>query len=170
MSAKSDNYAIKLLELGLDAIDVRILQTLQENARLTNLELADRVGLSPSPCLRRVRRLEEGGWIEGYSARVNQKKIGLGVTAFVSVNIERHQNADAEAFMRSISKLPEVIASYIISGQADFLLQVVVRDLDAYRAFTLEKLLKLRGVKDIRSAFAIGTVKSPSPLPLEQLR
>jgi Lrp/AsnC family leucine-responsive transcriptional regulator len=169
MSAKTKNDGANVLQDQLDAIDVHILQELQAHGRLTNLELADRVGLSSSPCLRRLRRLEEEGWIEGYSAKINQRKIGLGVTAFVSVNIERHQNTDAEAFMKSISKLPEVIASYIISGQSDFLLLVVVRDLDAYREFTLEKLLKVPGVKDIRSAFAIGTVKPLSPLPLQQL-
>jgi len=170
MSVKGRKSDIVLLEVGLDSIDVHILQTLQENARLSNTELAEMIGLSSSACSRRLRRLEEEGWIEGYSAKINARKIRLEVTAFVSVNIERHQNADAEAFMRSIRKLPEVIACYIISGQSDFLLHVVVRDLDAYRAFTLEKLLKIPGVKDVRSAFAIGTVKPPSPLPLQQLR
>ena len=102
--------ATNVLTATLDAIDVHILQVLQKQGRLSNLELADRVGLSSSPCLRRVRRLEKDGWIEGYVAKINQKRVGLGVTAFVAVNIERHQNADAEAFTRAIGKLSEVIS------------------------------------------------------------
>ena len=150
----------------LDEIDIRILVTLQSHARLTNLELAERVGLSASPCLRRVRRLEEDGFIEGYAARLNREKIGLGVVAFVRVNIERHTNADANAFIKAVSKLPEVIACYITSGESDFLLHVVVKDLAAYRYFALEKLTRVRGVRDLRSSFVIGTVKEGALLPL----
>ena len=154
---------------SLDSIDVQILDVLQKEGRLTNLELADRVGLSPSPCLRRVRRLEEEGYIEGYSARLSLKKVGLGVTAFVRVNIERHRDADAEVFLRAVKKIPEIISCYITSGESDFLLQVVVTDLEGYRLFALEKLIRVPGVKDIRSSFVIGSVKELAPLPLHRL-
>ncbi len=170
MNANTKSDATNVQDEELDSIDVHLLEVLQKEAHLTNLQLAARVGLSSSPCLRRVRRLEEGGWIQGYSVKINQKKVGLGVTAFVDVNIERHHDTDVQAFMQSIGELPEVIACYIISGQSDFLLQVVVRDLEAYRVFTLEKLLRVPGVKDIRSSFAIGTVKELSPLPLPRGR
>jgi Transcriptional regulators len=150
----------------LDELDIRILASLQSHARLTNLELAERVGLSASPCLRRVRRLEEEGFIEGYAARLNREKIGLDVVAFVRVNIERHTNTDANAFMKTVSKLPEVIACYITSGESDFLLHVVVKDLAAYRSFALEKLTRVPGVRDVRSSFVIGTVKEGALLPL----
>jgi len=150
----------------LDALDIRILATLQSDARLTNLELAERVGLSASPCLRRVRRLEEDRFIEGYAARLNREKIGLGIVAFVRVNIERHSNTDANAFMKAVSKLPEVIACYITSGESDFLLHVVVKDLAAYRCFAVEKLARVPGVRDMRSSFVIGTVKEGALLPL----
>ncbi len=155
-----------MLTTLLDALDIRILATLQAQARLTNLELAERVGLSASPCLRRVRRLEEDGFIEGYAARLNREKIGLGVVAFVRVNIERHTNSDANAFIKAVSKLPEVIACYITSGESDFLLHVVVEDLAAYRSFALEKVTRVPGVRDIRSSFVIGTVKEGALLPL----
>jgi Lrp/AsnC family leucine-responsive transcriptional regulator len=154
----------------LDALDIRILATLQAHARLTNLELAERVGLSASPCLRRVRRLQEDGFIEGYATRLNREKLGLGILAFVRVNIERHSNTDGNAFInafiKAVSKLPEVIACYITSGESDFLLQVVVKDFAAYRSFALEKLARVPGVRDLRSTFVIGTVKEGAPLPL----
>ena len=152
----------------LDSIDLRILATLQSDGRVTNLELAERIGLSASPCLRRVRQLEEGGFIEGYGARLNREKIGLGVVAFVRVNIERHNDTDTNAFMREVSKLPEVIACYITSGESDFLLHVVVKDLVAYRLFAVEKLTRVPGIRDMRSSFVIGTVKEGTfPLPAD---
>jgi Lrp/AsnC family leucine-responsive transcriptional regulator len=150
----------------MDSIDLRILEALQADGRQTNLELANRVGLSASPCLRRVRRLEEEGVIDGYGARLSRERLGLDVVAFVRVNIERHRDADAELFMKAASELPEVIACYVTSGESDFLLHVVVADLVAYRRFALEKLVRVPGVKDIRSSFVIGTVKEASSLPL----
>jgi len=155
---------------SLDSLDVRILEALQRDGRLTNLELATKIGLSPSPCLRRLRRLEEEGLIEGYKASLNRELIGLGLIAFVRVNIERHQGGDAEAFMKAVSRLPEVISCYITSGESDFLLHVVVPDLPAYRQFALEKLLRVPGVKDMRSSFVIGTVKEGAPLPIPSPR
>jgi Lrp/AsnC family leucine-responsive transcriptional regulator len=149
-----------------DSIDIHILEVLQADGRLTNLELADRIGLSPSPCLRRVRRLEKEGLITGYTATLNRELIGLGVVAFVRVNIERHLNTEVDVFMKAVGALDEVIACYVTSGDSDFLLHVVVPNLNAFRQFALEKLTRVQGVKDMRSSFVIGTVKEATSLPL----
>lgn len=153
----------------LDAIDKRILDNLQRAGRLTNLELADRIGLSPSPCLRRVRMLETEDVIEGYGARLNRENVGLGLMAFIGVNVEGHGDAGA-TFRAAVTQMPEVVACYIVSGDDDFLLQVVVPSLADYRAFTLDRLLKVPGIKNIRSSFVIDTVKENAPLPLAHLR
>jgi Lrp/AsnC family transcriptional regulator, leucine-responsive regulatory protein len=154
----------------LDVIDRRILVALQEDARLTNVELAAKVGLSPSPCLRRVRSLEARGVIERYAAKLNRQRVGLGVTAFVSVNIERHRDTDAAKFREAVLAMPEVVACYITSGEADFLLQVTVADLDAYRVFALKKIMHSVGVKSVHSSFVIDVVKDNVPMPLDHLR
>jgi Lrp/AsnC family leucine-responsive transcriptional regulator len=153
----------------LDAIDRKILNELQRDGRLTNLELAERVGLSPSPCLRRVRILEGSGVIEAYSARINRRRVGLGLTVFIAMNLERHGDADASELRRLLAGMPEVVSCHITSGEYDFLLQVVVPDLEDYRRFSLERLLKMPGVKDIRSSFAIDTIKEAGALPLRHL-
>ena len=151
----------------LDAIDRRILAELQSEGRLTNLELAERVALSPSPCLRRLRRLEEEGMIEGYGARLNRQKIGLGLTAFITVTMERNRDVDASKFRDAVMAMSEVISCYITSGDHDFLLQVVVADLAEYRRFALDRLPKVPGVKSIHSSFAIDVIKENVPLPLK---
>lgn len=151
----------------LDAIDRRILATLQSEGRLSNIELADRVGLSPSPCLRRVRRLEDAGMIEGYGARLNREKVGLGLTVFITVNMERNRDVDATKFREAVFLMPEVVSCYITSGDHDFLLQVVVPDLAEYRRFALERLPKVPGVQSIHSSFAIDVIKENVPLPLK---
>lgn len=162
-------FQIFMPKRQLDAYDRRILEALQKNGRLTNVELADQIGLSPSPCLRRVRMMEEAGVIQGYEARLDPHEVGLGLTVFVGVKVERHHERDAEMFRNEVSALPEVIAAHLVSGESDFLLQVVVPDLRGYEHFLLHTLLKLPGVKDIRSNFAIQTVKPQSPLPLDHL-
>lgn len=153
----------------LDRYDRRILDLLQSDGRLSNIELADRIGLSPSPCLRRVRLLEEAGAIQGYGARLDRDRIGLGLTVFVNVKVERHREEQAEAFCAAVAELPEVVSAHLVSGESDFLLQVAVPDLKDYERFLTGTLLKLPGVSDIRSNFAIRTVKPPSPLPLAHL-
>ncbi|MCM2296743.1 Lrp/AsnC family transcriptional regulator [Rhodoferax sp.] len=155
--------------LKLDSIDHRILTALQRDARLTNVQLAEEVSLSPSPCLRRVRLLEEAGFIRGYHASLDRAGVGLGLTVFVGVKVERHQDETSTAFRNAVVLLPEVISAHLVSGESDFLLQVVVPDLPAYEKFLLGALLKLPGVSDIRSNFAIATVKAQTPLPLTQL-
>ncbi|WP_274426487.1 Lrp/AsnC family transcriptional regulator [Chelativorans sp. YIM 93263] len=153
----------------LDAIDRKILAALQRNGRLSNVELAEEVGLSPSPCLRRVRLLENAGIISGYHAALDRGNLGLGLTIFVGVKVERHHEQAATAFREAVTALPEVISCHLVSGEADFLLQVVVQDLKAYERLLLSTLLRLPGVSDIRSNFAIQTVKDQASLPLDHL-
>jgi Lrp/AsnC family leucine-responsive transcriptional regulator len=153
----------------LDAIDHRIIAELQADARLTNVELADRVGLSASPCLRRVKRLEREGIIEGYRALLRRERVGLGFSVFVGVKIEGHANDRAVAFEDAICAMPEVIACHMVSGEADYLLEVVVADLEAYQRFLVGKLLALAIVREVRSNIAIQTRKAGGPLPLAHL-
>ncbi|WP_090210910.1 Lrp/AsnC family transcriptional regulator [Pseudomonas asplenii] len=155
--------------MKLDAYDRKILAALQRDGRLSNVELADEIGLSASPCLRRVRMLEEAGVIRGYQVSLDRDEVGLGLTVFVGVKVERHHEADAEAFRLAVTALPQVISAFLVSGESDFLLQVVVPDLRAYERFLTGELLRLPGVRDIRSNFAIQAVKTPGPLPLDHL-
>jgi Lrp/AsnC family leucine-responsive transcriptional regulator len=153
----------------LDAIDARILAALQQDGRLSNVDLGGRVGLSPSPCLRRVKQLEEAGVIEGYRANLSRAKLGLGLTVFVGVKVDGHRDVNADALQETMRRLPEVVACHLVSGEADFLLEVVVPDLAHYEQFLVGTLLKMPMIKDIRSNFAIRTVKERAPLPLGHL-
>jgi Lrp/AsnC family transcriptional regulator, leucine-responsive regulatory protein len=152
--------------LELDAIDRRIISTLQENGRLSNVELADSVGLSPSPCLRRVRRLEHQGYIEAYRAVLQRRLVGLGLTVFIGVKIEGHANNKAEAFQEAVVAMPETISCHLIAGDIDYLIEVVVPDLDHYQRYLVDKLLNLPIVREVRSYIAIQTLKTGAPLPL----
>jgi Lrp/AsnC family leucine-responsive transcriptional regulator len=153
----------------LDAIDRCIVAALQADGRLTNADLAQRVGLSASPCLRRVGRLERDGYIEGYRATLRRDRIGLGLTVFVAVKIDGHADDRASAFEQAIVSAPEVVACHMVSGEADYLLEVVVPDLEYYRRFLLEKLLELPIVREVRSNIAIQTLKAGATLPLDHL-
>jgi Lrp/AsnC family transcriptional regulator, leucine-responsive regulatory protein len=154
----------------LDAIDCRIVAELQADARLSNVDLAERVGLSPSPCLRRVKQLEREGYIDGYRAALRRERVGLGFTVFLAVKIEGHANEHALKFQEAACAMPEVIACHLVSGDADYLLEVVVPDLEHYQRFLVGKLLNLPIVREIRSNIAIQTLKAGAPLPLEHLR
>jgi Lrp/AsnC family transcriptional regulator, leucine-responsive regulatory protein len=153
-----------------DAIDLRILKSLQEDGRLTNNDLADRVGLSPSPCLRRVRRLEQEGFIRTYRAVLDRESVGLGLTVFVEVKVERHNRENATALQEALGAMPEVVSCHMVSGSADFVAEIVVANLKAYERLLTEKLLALPMIADIRSNFALTRVKSDGPLPLTHLR
>jgi Lrp/AsnC family leucine-responsive transcriptional regulator len=153
----------------LDAIDRRIIAALQADGRLSNLELAERVGLSPSPCLRRVRRLEADGYIEAYRAVLRRQQVGLGFSVFLGVKLGEHANAHADAFDAAVLAMPEVIACHIVSGPADYMLEVVVPDLEHYQRFLLGKLLNLPIVREVQSNIAIQTLKAGAPLPLDHL-
>ena len=119
----------------LDRFDRKLLEALQTDGRAPNTDLAEGIDLSPSPCSRRVRLLEESGVIKGYSAILDQEKVGLGLTVFVGIKMERHQEKEAEAFCEAVSVMPEVVMAHLVSGESDFLLQVVVPDLRTYKEF-----------------------------------
>ena len=155
--------------IELDAIDRSIVAALQADGRLSNVELADRVGLSPSPCLRRVRRLEREGYIEWYRAVLGRGRVGLGLTVFLGVKIDGHANDRAEAFQAAVVAMPEIVACHLIAGEIDYLLEVVVPDLEHYRRFLVERLLDLSIIREVRSSIAIETLKSAAPLPLGHL-
>jgi Lrp/AsnC family transcriptional regulator, leucine-responsive regulatory protein len=153
----------------LDAIDCRIVSELQANARLSNIELAERIGLSASPCLRRVKRLEREGYIEGYRATLQRSRVGLGFSVFLAVKINGHANDEASRFERAVVEMPEVIACHLVSGDADYFLEVVVPDLGDYQRFLVGKLLEMPIVREVRSNIAIQTLKASAPLPLAHL-
>ena len=150
----------------LDAIDRRILAALQENARIANTELAAAVGLSPAPCLRRVRALEEDGVIRKHVSLVNPGAVGLPVSVFVSISLERQVEEALKRFERVILARPEVMECYLMTGDADYLLRVVCADLAAYERFVLDHLTKVPGVSSIRSSFTLKQVKYSTALPL----
>jgi Lrp/AsnC family transcriptional regulator, leucine-responsive regulatory protein len=161
--------AYKEKNMPLDRVDRRLLEVLQRDGRASNVALAEEVHLSPSPCLRRVKALEHDGVIEGYRAVVGREAVGLGLTVFVEVKVEGHSDRVAEAIEAAVAKMPEVVSCHMVSGAADFLLEVVVPDLRAYERFLLGSLLKVPSVTDVNSNFAIRRVKAPGPLPLGHL-
>jgi Lrp/AsnC family leucine-responsive transcriptional regulator len=155
---------------NLDKFDIAILRILQEDARATNVEIAERVNLSPSPCLRRIRNLEKSGVLRGYRADIDRKQVGLGLTVFVEIKVGRHSQENALSQQEALLAVPEVVSCFLISGSADFLAEVVVADLAAYETLLTETLLALPGVADIRSNFAIRTIKTGGTLKLPEPR
>jgi DNA-binding Lrp family transcriptional regulator len=155
---------------GLDKFDIHILHQLQTDGRLTNAELANRVGLSPAPCWRRVRRLETEGYISGYHAAINRHKVGLGVIAFVRIYAERNTGEVTRELKEQLVKLPEVMSCHHISGEGSFEITVMATDLDAYSRFAMETLINLPHVKDLHTSFSLGEVKDSHVLPLGHLR
>ncbi len=151
---------------GLDDADRRILQALQKDGRLSNAELAEQTGMSTSPCWRRTRRLEEQGLIMGYRAILDRKQLGMGVLVFVSVQIDTHSEEEAGAFERAIATLPKIVSCHSVGGVADFLLQVVCRDLDDYAEFSMNRLRRLPGIKAMTSSFALKEIKSDNGWPI----
>ena len=157
------------LPLALDRTDLAILRTLQADARISNAQLAERVGLSPSPCLRRVRRLERSGLIHGHATLLDQRALGLGVNVFVSVTLTDQARPELEAFEAHVTRWPEVMECYLMTGDFDYLLRVVVTDLDAYQRFLIDRLTRLPGVSNIKSSFALKQVSRRHALPLDHL-
>ena len=152
--------------LPLDRTDVRILEVLQNEGRLSNQEVAERVSLSPSPCLRRIKRLEEQGVIRGYVALVDADKIGLGLLAYVSVKLEKRGNMPMEEFRARVQGWPEVLSCYAMTGEMDYLLHVQVEDLQHFSRFVMDRLLRQPGVVDVKSSFALECIKDTTALPL----
>ncbi|WP_418317433.1 Lrp/AsnC family transcriptional regulator [Piscinibacter sakaiensis] len=154
---------------GLDRYDVLILEELQRDARLSNAELAQRIGLSAAPTWRRVRWLEAQGYIVGYRAELNRRKLGLDVLAFVRVDADRNNGESTRGLEQALRALPEVISCHYISGAGTFELQVMVTDLEQFSQFSVKTLLNLPNVKDIHTSFSLGEVKAGAALPLGHL-
>jgi Lrp/AsnC family transcriptional regulator, leucine-responsive regulatory protein len=155
----------------IDSTDLLILRALQRDGRLPNVALAEEVNLSPSPCLRRLKRLEDRGVIAGYRAVLDRRRVGLGLTLYVGIKVAGHSDELANALEAAFNEMEEVVSAHIVSGPAaDFLVEVVVPDLEAYERLLLKKLLTLPGVVDVNSNFSLRNIKSSGPLPLGHLR
>ncbi|MBD0417502.1 Lrp/AsnC family transcriptional regulator [Tianweitania sp. Rool2] len=150
----------------LDPLDRKIIAALQHDGRLSVQALAEQVGLSPSPCARRVRILEDEGVIKGYSAVIDQAKVGLPVSAFASIKLEKQNEDHLDRFAEKVLQWPEVVDCYLMTGQFDYLMRVVVADLPAYEQFLKTKLTRLKGVSSIETSFALGQLKRSEVLPV----
>jgi Lrp/AsnC family leucine-responsive transcriptional regulator len=160
----------KMAAIELDRTDLRILDILQEQGRLSNQEIAEHVSLSPSPCLRRIRRLEEAGVIRQYVALLDPDKLGLGLLAYVSVKLEKRGKMPMEDFGALVQGWPEVAACYAMTGEMDYLLRVHVEDLQHFSRFVMDQLLRQPGVVDVKSSFALERIKETTALPLNVVR
>jgi Lrp/AsnC family leucine-responsive transcriptional regulator len=155
--------------MKLDRLDRKVLNELQRDGRISNVDLAARVNLSESACLRRVRALEQAGLIERYVALLDQKQVGLSGTVFVHIVLRREEQSELAAFEAAIQNIPEVMECYLMTGESDYLLRVVVPDIAAYQAFLLEHLTRIEGTASIKSSFALKQVKYKTALPLDHL-
>ena len=153
-----------------DKVDRAIVAQLQRDGRMANVDLADAVGLSPSACLRRVKALEADGIIAGYRAEVSRARAGLGLTAFIGLRVEGHSRDTSSQITEHLLAIPAVVAAYLVAGNDDFLVEAVVPDLAGYERVLIDQLLTIPGVTEARSTFAIRTILSRGPLPLEHWR
>ena len=151
---------------ALDRTDLRLLALLQRDGRASNADLATQVNLSPSACLRRIQRLDSAGVVAGYAARLDPQALGLGLQAFVRVQLEKHGAPGIERFVRAVQDWDEVVACHALTGDMDYLLHVYVRDLEHFSRFLLDRLLDASGVADVNSSFVLRTVKASGGLPL----
>ena len=149
----------------MDKKDRHIIRALQENGRMTNQELADKVGLSPSPCLRRLRALESSGVIRGYSVDVDREAYGLPVTVFVRVKLDKHTKETVSNFENQVRKIENIIECHVMTGLSDYLLKVVIEDLASYETFVRKHLHPIGGIASIDTSFAYGVVKKTAVLP-----
>lgn len=157
--------------MELDKLDIRILQELQNNGTITNLELAEKIGLSPSPCARRVKQLQETGIIKGQATLLDASQLELKLTALIQISMDRHTPDRFEKFEATVRNYPEVVECLLITGQsADYQLKVVVPDMEYYQAFLLNKITRIEGVSDVHSSFMLREVINTTRLPLEHLR
>jgi Lrp/AsnC family leucine-responsive transcriptional regulator len=156
--------------LTLDRTDKRILEKIQNNDRMSNLELADSIGLSPTPCARRVKRLEDAGIIRGHATLLDESKLGLKLTALISISMDRHTPERFQNFEEQIKRFPEIVECSLVTGQsADYLLKVVIPDMERYEAFLLGHLTKIEGVTGVHSSFVLRKVINHTALPLNYL-
>lgn len=156
-----------MAKITMDRTDFRILHHLQNNGRISNAELADLVGLSPSPCLRRVKVLEQAGIVKRYAAIVDPKAVGLPISIFVNVSLHSQERSSLEKFEEKIAKYVEIMECYLMTGSSDYVLRVVVPDLDSYERFLAEKLTRTPGVANIQSSFTLKQVVYKTELPLQ---
>ena len=152
--------------MPLDSVDRRMLDVLQREGRISNAALAERLHLSPSPCLRRMRALEQAGVVAGYRAVLDRAALGLGLTVFVELKVEGHSRRSADSIADALVRMPEVVSAHVVSGPADILAEVVAPDLAAYERLLFDVLLELPQVTDVRSNFALRELKRSGPLPL----
>ncbi len=155
--------------MRLDRLDARILEELQKDGRCAVIDLAERIGLSGTPCARRLRQLEQNGVIQGYTAVVDPGRLGLSVQAFVQVKLERHTDENVAQFRRELGTLDEIVACYATTGEHDFLLQVIAADLEALSNIVLRKLLKIPSVRDVHSTVVLETIKRSARVPVAHL-
>lgn len=155
------------MSVQLDRYDRMILERLQRDGRISNQDLADAISLSPSPCLRRVRRLEEEGLIDGYVALLNARKLGLTLMAFIQISMDKHTPERFDRFEGKVAHFPEVLECHLITGQtADYLLKVIVEDMDAFQQFLLNKLTRIEGVSSVQSSFVLKSPVRTAALPV----
>lgn len=159
-----------MLTVQLEPQDLRILTALQANARLTNVELSEQVNLSPSQCYRRLKRLEEQGFVKDYAAIVSRRAVGLDVMAFVSVTLEKHGEDPARAFNEAVNRFPEILECWAVSGDSDYLLRVVSTDLRSFSNFLMRDMLSLPMVAGVKSTILLEEEKNTTALPLNHLR
>ncbi len=153
--------------MELDRIDRRILDEMQCNGRITNQELADKVGLSPSPCLRRVRQLEEAGYIDDHVTLLNPGKLGLKLTALLQINLDRHTPELFSEFEKTVAGYPEVVECILITGQSAYQLKVLIPDMEAYQHFLLKKITVIPGVSDVHSSFVLRQIVNRTTIPID---
>lgn len=149
-----------------DRIERLMLAALQRDGRMSNVDLANAVGLSESPCLRRMRTLEDEGLITGYAARIDRRRVGLQVTAFVQVQLEKHDDSKRQAFLAKVADEPHIIECHAMSGAYDYLLKVVAESMDHFSELAMQGILRFPGIKDIESSFSLRTEKEDAPVPL----
>jgi Lrp/AsnC family leucine-responsive transcriptional regulator len=155
------------MTVNIDRYDQMILDILQTQGRITNQELAETINLSPSPCLRRVKQMEESGLIDGYVALLNAKKLGLTLMAFIGISMDKHTPERFAGLEQTLADYPEVMECHLITGQsADYLLKVIVRDMDAYQEFLLQKLTKIEGVSGVHTSFVLKSAINSTALPV----
>jgi Lrp/AsnC family transcriptional regulator, leucine-responsive regulatory protein len=155
--------------MQLDRLDARILEELQKDGRCPVVDLAEKIGLSGTPCARRLRQLEQNGVIQGYTAVVDPGRLGLSVQAFVQVKLERHTDENVAQFRRELDRLDEIVACYATTGEHDFLLQVIAADLEALSNIVLRKLLKIPSVRDVHSTVVLETIKRSARVPVSHV-
>ncbi|MBX2831968.1 MAG: Lrp/AsnC family transcriptional regulator [Rhodospirillales bacterium] len=158
-----------MTEMTLSATDIRILQILQKDTAISNVQLAEMVGMSPSPCLRRVKQLEASGVIQRQVALLDRKKLGLGVLATIQVRLQRHTEAGAEDFARAMNDLPEILSCWAMTGRQDFLLVAVAHDIESFGDFVTHQLLSMANVRDVQSSLVLKEYKNHTVLPIPKV-